>query len=849
MSLGKTILKTICALSTVTAVCAGSVAAMAPAFAATNDGDGTATDTTVSDVVLDWGVNPESGGGAYAGGCNALSAGTSGNAGSAGIWTADSVDTDGNPLYRTVDEDAHAQILKPDANGDLQQVSGFNDRCTNRNGTSISGRTGGLTFTPQGKTDAEPTYSENVVRLTGGTGTVDTSAGTAHIEWKNASFTIVYYGGITYWSIADPVLDIKDGKGTLTGTATGYGADRNDPSKWETLEATTIHLADFTTGVKNGDAEQIVFGDERIDAQPDYLGVKAGSGQVAQTDANKDWWGSFPESWVSFNERTGQTSYWYTTDGNANSIQPRKVASPISVAWGDAAPSTPSNPGGGDNGGNGDNGNNGGDNGSGDNNSGGNGNNNGGSGGNGSGGDNGSGDNNSGGDTDNGDSNNNGGDSNNNGNNNNNGSGDNSNDNTDTTDTTVTYSNVTLRWGMNDETNSASYYGDCNFLSAGKAANTGSAKVWTQDFYKAVDGNVSIEKPNSAGQWARASWDSKCLTRDGDNVTMSKRADGRSVNTESQVVIANGSGTMAADGSVEISWKGSWTVAYYGGMTYWSVTDPKLTLDANGNGALTATASGYGSSMTDSSKWVTLSPRTIHVADIRNVNLQQAQSAHGFTVTPEYLGVAVTSSGDHGGQAAKDDTNAAYWGSFPQSFVDFQLETGQSAYWYTAGGARDFAKVTLPMSVQFDASYKVDVPADSPVAASAAGAGAAASGTTGTSGNAAANGSTSSGSNAASGSTASSAKKTTAAQQNAGSADGNAANDSNGRSASSDANGNGVASASDAGPLIEDNARTIAAGSAGVAAATALPLGCGWFIRRRLGLDPSTALDRLLAGR
>ncbi|MBT1177329.1 hypothetical protein JS532_07080 [Bifidobacterium callimiconis] len=844
MSLGRTVLKTICALSTVVAVGAGSVAAIAPTFAATGTGANSAdasasADTTVTDVVLDWGVNPESGGGSYAGGCNALSAGTAGNAGGATIWTADSVDTDGEPLYRTVDESAHAQILKPDANGDLRQVSGFDARCTNRNGTSISGKTGGLTFTPQGATDAEPTYSENIVRLTGGTGTVNAAAGTAHIEWKNASFTIVYYGGMTYWSIADPVLDIKDGKGTLTGTATGYGADRNDPGKWSTLEAVTIHLADFTTGTGNGDADQIVFGNERIDAQPDYLGVDVGEGQTDRTDANAAWWGSFPESWVAFNKLTGQTSYWYTTDGGSDSIQPRKVASPISITWGEAAPApdTPSNPGSGsggdgsgggsgDNSGNGENGGSDAD-GSGSGNGGNTGS------GNGSGDDSGSG---------------NGG----------NGSGDSGNDNAGGSgdsngggNATVTYSNVTLRWGMNDETNSASYYGDCNFLSAGKAGNTGSAKVWTKDLYKAVDGNVSIEKPNSSGQWVRASWDSRCLTRSGDGVTMGKRADGRSINTESQVVIANGSGVMAADGSVTISWKGSWTVAYYGGMTYWSVTDPTLTLDANGNGALTATASGYGSSMTDSGKWVTLSSRTIHVADITGVNLSQAESAHGFTVTPNYLGVAVTASGDHGGQAAKDDGNASYWGSFPQSFVDFQMETGQSAYWYTAGGARDFAKVTLPMSVQFDASYTVDVPADSPAAATAAGAAASsASGSSSSTSSSGGSGSSaSSGVASASGSTgnksSASAKKTDGQQGN------DASGNDNGGSRA------GRSSASDDGPLaeagtvtlIEDNARTIAAGSAGVAAATAMPLGCGWLIRRRLGLDPSDALDRLLAGR
>ena len=46
--------------------------------------------------------------------------------------------------------------------------------------------------------------------------------------------------------------------------------------------------------------------------------------------------------------------------------------------------------------------------------------------------------------------------------------------------------------------------------------------------------------------------------------------------------------------------------------------------------------------------------------------------------------------------------------------------------------------------------------------------------------------------------------------------------------------------------LIADNAKTVALGSGGVALASGLPLGLGWFIRRRLGLDASDILDRKL---
>ncbi|PJM73914.1 hypothetical protein CS006_01765 [Bifidobacterium primatium] len=969
MNIGRTILETICASASIVAVCAGSVAAIAPAFAAdattdTNTSANASSSTAVTDVVFEWGVNPETGGGSYFGGCNALSAGTAGDAGGSGVWTANKTGTDGKTLYRTVDESAHAEILKPNADDTMERVGGFAERCTNRNGASIAGKTGGMTMNGD-----EPTYSENIVRLTDGTGTVDTATNSAHIEWKGASFTIVYYGGMTYWSIADPVLDISNGKGTLTGTASGYAADMNDVSKWEKLPATTIHLADFTTGSASGVDQQITFDADKgtLTATPDYLGVTADAGadahagQAEKTSDNAAWWGSFPATWVQFNNATGQSSYWYTTSGGKNTIQPRKVASPITVAWksqpstakpgvtagaqsvergkaitftgknlaedttyagriispagetvakdlkpgsasasagsatweytipadalagtytfelydaaaGDdsaavtsttfvvgrlpGAPTLTSHdaegsdrvelfwkaPGekgdpkfsgfvatakprsGGDTviasfgkkersgmitglkasttydvtiaatnalgpgaasnamtvtttaGG---------------------------SDGSGSGSDDGSGSG-SGGTTNGGSAN--GG---------------------------TTYKNVTLRWGINDETNSAAYYGGCNFISAGKAGNTGSSKTWDASFYKAKAGNVTIEKPDSSGKWAAASWNSKCLARDGSTVKMAKRADGRSINTESQVVLSKGVGTVQADGSVEISWTGSFTVAYYGGMTYWSVTDPKLTLDVSGNGALTATASGYGADMNDSSKWVTLSARTIHLADFKGVDMKKAADAHGFTKTPEYLGVAVKASGDHGAQAAKDSANAAYWGAFPQSFVDFQVETGQSAYWYTANSQRDFAKPTLPLSVQYDSSFKVSAGSGSPAAASASGGSAGSS--SGLGGGALA----SAGSAAGSSSGKKSGKKSASTKSDAASADPTP-------DAADDGSADASASGSSTAPLIADNAKTIAIGSGGVAAAAGLPLGLGWFIRRRLGLDPSAALDSRL---
>jgi hypothetical protein len=177
--------------------------------------------------------------------------------------------------------------------------------------------------------------------------------------------------------------------------------------------------------------------------------------------------------------------------------------------------------------------------------------------------------------------------------------------------------------------------------------------------------------------------------------------------TESEVVVDGGSGTVdQGAGSARIAWTGSFTVAFYGGLTYWSATDPVLTV-RDGVGTLTATASGYGADRDDTSRWVRIPPRTVTLARFAHVDLGD----NGFVVTPDYLGVEVD-AGTGTPQAARTSANAAYWGAFPQDFVDLQLQTGQSAYWYTSGGERDPFKAALPVTVSYDSSRPVTPPKD-----------------------------------------------------------------------------------------------------------------------------------------
>ncbi|MDR2565944.1 MAG: WxL domain-containing protein [Bifidobacteriaceae bacterium] len=249
----------------------------------------------------------------------------------------------------------------------------------------------------------------------------------------------------------------------------------------------------------------------------------------------------------------------------------------------------------------------------------------------------------------------------------------------------VAVEDVTLAWSINDESGGGAYYGGCNFLSAGVAGNAGSAKVWTEadGLWTAQDGDVSIEKPTASGVWEAPTWATKCQNAAGQAVTTAAGS-----TTGNRVVFADGAGVVDLDsGTATVEWEGGFTVVFYGGMTYWSASDPVLTVNADGTGQLTATASGYKASMADPTLWEELTPQAIVLADFQGITLSET----GFTLAPEYRGVAVT--------GVTQSQTGADWGSFPQSFVDFQLLTGQSSYWYSSGTGGDAKKPAQPVAV------------------------------------------------------------------------------------------------------------------------------------------------------
>lgn len=588
---------------------AGAAAMVAGAgwWAADAAAAASADDAQVSGLALSWSINPESGAGAYSGGCNFLSAGVAGDTGVSRQWQ----EADG--LYSA--SDGNVSISKPAADGSAQTPT-WSTKCQDRQGDNVTATNGKVT--------------ENRVTIANGAGTVSADGRAAQLDWSGA-FTVVFYGGMTYWSVEDISLTMTGGAGALTGTATGFESSMEDPSLWSKIEPTRVTLATFTDGSLDTTGGSI---------SPQFGGVEVVSARGTQ-NREKDGWGSFPQDFIDFQDRTGQAQYWFTSGGAADG---RKVAAPFTIGTAQApvpttratttpAPTTPVP--------------------------------------------------------------------------------------TTTAPTTPaptdpgssTGDGALFAWGLNRESGSGSFFGGCNYLAAGTGPDHGQSQLWGAQDYRTEDGNVRIVKETGNGRSA-PTWDTKCKDRTGQSVA----ATNLTTYTESQVEIRGGVVTRGADGSVSVQWRGSFTVVFYGGLTFWTATDPLLTLDAQGNGRITATAGGYGASMQDSSKWVPLEPRTITLATLRNIDRGATDASGGFEHTPEYLGVSYTGSGGGDevvgggesatGQAARTAENADYWGAFPSDFVDFQNETGQFSYWFTSGAQRDAAKPALPVFVSYDGTYQ-----------------------------------------------------------------------------------------------------------------------------------------------
>ena len=262
-------------------------------------------------------------------------------------------------------------------------------------------------------------------------------------------------------------------------------------------------------------------------------------------------------------------------------------------------------------------------------------------------------------------------------------------------------------WQVNAESGGAAPLpGTCHFLAAGEVGDTGGTSGFDESYYAAESGNTTIVKPDSAGVDHVATWDDKCLDPNG-NPTRTA-ADSTSGN---RVQITGGTGTVDPDTDTGyIQWDGSWSFVYYSGMTYWTVNDPRLEVE-DGHGRIVGTFTGYGASMEDLGKWESLPAVEGTVADFADATVDLTED--GFTVTPDYLGVET----ETGGSGFDQNRTVADWGSFPQDWVDYNIRTGQSAYWFSSGGMFDPKKPTKPIDVTYTA-HEIELAAPTGLASS-----------------------------------------------------------------------------------------------------------------------------------
>jgi hypothetical protein len=250
---------------------------------------------------------------------------------------------------------------------------------------------------------------------------------------------------------------------------------------------------------------------------------------------------------------------------------------------------------------------------------------------------------------------------------------------------------ATVEFGFNAVHQGASPAGGCNYFVAGTVQGLGSD-------YTSVDGNVYVVKKQADGSSQVVDVTSRCTAAEGSGTI------------DQRFLFTAGEGETDADGTT-IRWTGAGTVNAYGGLVSWYFENPELVLDEKGDGRITARVGGFGSSMDDPAVKVPLEPREgVVIADVRGATI----SGGRITIEPVWKGVdyfpltnpqdaaSPRSTTSNVPQSAKDANPD--WGSWPESFVDFQYATGLSSYWHTSGLTADPLKPPMPITVALSGS-------------------------------------------------------------------------------------------------------------------------------------------------
>jgi hypothetical protein len=247
----------------------------------------------------------------------------------------------------------------------------------------------------------------------------------------------------------------------------------------------------------------------------------------------------------------------------------------------------------------------------------------------------------------------------------------------------VLLSGAVFEWSVNDESNTGAFNGQCNFMSGG--VSDGSAST-----YRATDGDATVLKRTAAGTFAPVSnYATRCQDVNGTTVTA-----GGTARLGQKVVYTNGTGTLdPSTGEATISWRGTFSLNYYGNLVPFWFTDPVLRVGPDGNGSVTATVGGYASSIDNPDARQLIEPiPNVEIATLRGVN---GANLNGFVTTPVFEGVLID------GFESPQIRAFPGWGSWPVSHVRAMEQLGLGAFWYTSGGSADRRKPPAPITVVY----------------------------------------------------------------------------------------------------------------------------------------------------
>lgn len=239
---------------------------------------------------------------------------------------------------------------------------------------------------------------------------------------------------------------------------------------------------------------------------------------------------------------------------------------------------------------------------------------------------------------------------------------------------------VSLDWTGSPELQRKAPNQQPNYLSAGVSDGSEST-------YRANAPGARVLHVSATGQESPASWAIRAAQTAGA--------------VKQLVRLTDGHAEIEEDGSASVTWPGSFTVNFYGGLVPFTVSSPELTIDADGDGTLRGDLSGYGASQANPNDRHPIAPVAgVTIATFSGVEVDPEGKV---AIEPDYQGVEVDPPAGFGLQ----DRTVAGWGAWPQAFVDFHGATGLAPYWYSSGGVFDDHKQADPFTVDFTGAGSV----------------------------------------------------------------------------------------------------------------------------------------------